>query len=249
MKNLEPGMIITCNFPQKESLTLMITKIVRTSVENKISAYDYKSKTTAYTIRQNARNDQYITRNIAEENKLPAPGTSVICKETPESHEMRGIIKSFKNGYFNITFSGSGKKAIKTRYGDFETLPNKLVPYAYPDKNSPMHDWSISGYKEFPSFSEETIAFQTNLKRNKKSVLTAENSGKGEPIRISPTKTGSTEDINNFNENVRKWHTLHSKTEDTIEPETDWLSWECEYRPYGYSPEEYFKIMQKFSVF
>lgn len=96
------------------------------------------------------------------------------------------------------------------------------------DEPSPMDDYLVTGYKEFPQMSQETIAFVARVKYKGKVILEARNDGCGGCTYFYGN--GGAEE--QFQEDIRQWARQFGG-EDMTEKDDFWLQWWVNERPYG----------------
>lgn len=110
------------------------------------------------------------------------------------------------------------------------------------DEPSAMDDWSLIGYKEFTSLSEETVAYSTGIAYKGKKALVAENTGKGECDRVGCFKY-TPENIaleKKFYEDLKAWAAQFS-TEKHFEIDSLWVQWSANERKQGITAKKYFQ--------
>jgi hypothetical protein len=104
-----------------------------------------------------------------------------------------------------------------------------------------MDRWQLSGYKSYPSMSEETLCFETNITFDGKKVLSAKNDGRGGCDFFYPLDR-SEDFVKKFNEAAIKW------MEDNGFPDCDgelsvtlWMQYKTDFAPYGVLASDYCK--------
>jgi hypothetical protein len=114
------------------------------------------------------------------------------------------------------------------------------------DEPSAMDDWSLVGYKEFKSLSEETVAYTTGIAYKGNKVLCAENTGKGECDRVGClTYTPENKALEKqFYEDLKNWASQFSK-ESHFEIDSLWIQWCANERKRGITAKKFFEIFDE----
>lgn len=108
------------------------------------------------------------------------------------------------------------------------------------DEPSAMDDWSLVGYKEFKSLSEETVAYSTGIAYKGNKVLVAENTGKGECDRVGCVKhTPENKALEKqFYEDLNSW-AIQLTNENQFEIENTWIQWYANERKQGVTAKKH----------
>lgn len=104
------------------------------------------------------------------------------------------------------------------------------------DDPSPMDDWSVVGYKEFPSMSEETTAFEGRIAYRGEPVLHVKNTGTG-GCNFYHGDRGIRERLLT---DARAWCEQFGYV-DPFEPEDTWVIWAATGKPYGQLARDFLK--------
>jgi len=154
--------------------------------------------------------------------------------------EQTGYVE--KGGVTPTVIFNNGRLQIKA--------PSRIFSVTEPvfekDEPSSMDNWSIVGYKEFKSLSDETVAYTAFIAYKGKKVLTAENTGKGGCDRIGCVKYSEEslklEKI--FYEDLKLWEKQFS-TENHFEIDSLWIDWSVNDKKQGITAKRYFKNFEK----
>ncbi|GBQ85578.1 hypothetical protein AA14337_3108 [Acetobacter malorum DSM 14337] len=233
--------VVTVNFDGGSSLTLIVTQVSKTSEGARFSGYDPVNGHDYKNIAYNAGTAKHIIVNLKAQEALPKPGTYVTINQ--DGKTIRGVIKSFRRGKFDVLYEGLGATVPEKR-GHITVAEHPFDDTS--DKNSVMAAWSVSSYREFSSRSKETACFNAKVGRGGKVLLHVENDGNGGCDMVTPTGQGTRADMDQFLESCAQWAADYGGEYTALEPYSHWLGWEQLYRPFGRSEADYFTELKEY---
>lgn len=115
-----------------------------------------------------------------------------------------------------------------------------------PEPKSEMDKWSLVGFKEHRSMSEETMCFESFVARDGKKVLHIKNSGRGEMNRISAIKHDGTSKgvVEQFEADLKSW-AVQNGSKFHAEVENLWIDWVMFHQKLGVTAKSYLEKAQR----